>query len=335
VSSLDYLPPLLFGPPRFDLSLTATREQSPRPPDVPHALITTRPAMHPPLAHPTRHGRRRRVLVLPLLFAASLGCCPLHATDWHVRLAAEQSWTGGWIRVRENDVPATRLRLNDDLGVNHTQSLRLLAWTPLVDVGELHLGLSTHRLDASARFAAPVYFNGTKVAPGRLDTVTHFQDFIELDASYWRHLVDVGRGGSLWGSLGARYVMLNFRMQGAIAADSPGHELKEDFYVQELPVPMLGLHLRYPLGDALQLTADVSWGRLPWVDSLRTEGGEVRLAQTDSDEQVGLTYRFSPYWQLTAYAFHTEFAQDERSREDGNTVYLHDSGLGVSADYAF
>lgn len=286
------------------------------------------------LAHPARRSRPRRALVLPLLLAASLGCCPLHAAGWRVTLGAEQGWAGGWIRVRENEVPATRLRLNDDLSVDHMQSLRLLAWTPLGDAGELHLGLSTHRLDGSAQFTAPVYFNGTKVAPGRLDTVTHFQDFIELDASYWRHLADVGPG-SLWGSLGARYVMLNFRMQGTIAADSPGHELKEDFYVQELPVPMLGLHLRYPLGQALQLTADVSWGRLPWVNSLRTEGGEVRLAQSNSDEQIGLAYQLNPRWELTAYAFHTEFAQDERSREDGNAVYLHNSGVGISADYAF
>ena len=290
--------------------------------------------MCPSLAHTTRRSHRRRALALPLLAAASLGCGRLHAADWHVTVAAEQGWVGGWIRVRENDVPATRLRLNGDLGVNHMQSLRLLAWTPLGDAGELHLGLTTHRLDGSALLAAPVYFNGTKVAPGRLDTVTHFQDFIELDASYWRHLADVGRG-SVWGSLGARYVMLNFRLDGTIAADSVGHELKEDFYVQELPVPMLGLHLRYPLGDALQLTADVNWGRLPWVNSLRTEGGEVRLAQTNSDEQVALTYRWNPRWQFTAYAFHTEFAQDERSREDGNVVYLHDTGVGLSAEYAF
>lgn len=282
-----------------------------------------------------RRGRRRCVPVLPLLFAGVLGCAPLHATDWHVALAVEQGWTGGWVRVRENEVPATRLRLNDDLGVDHRQSLRVLAWTPLGATSELHLGLFTHRLDGSARIDAPVYFNGTKVAPGRLDTVTRFQDFIELDASYWRLLADIGKGGSLWGSLGARYVMLNFRMDGTIAADSPGHELKEDFYVQELPVPTLGLHLRYPLGDALQLTADASWGRLPWVDSLRTEGGQVRLAQTQSEEQLGIAYRLNPHWQLAAYAYHSEFAQDERSREDGNTIYLHDSGVGIQAQYAF
>ncbi|MEI7037614.1 hypothetical protein [Fulvimonas yonginensis] len=290
--------------------------------------------MHPPPSHPARRDRRRRVLGLLLLLVASLGCRPLPAADWQVTLAAQQGWAGGWIRVRENAVPATRLRLNDDLGVDHMQSLRLLAWTPLGAAGELHLGLVTHRLDGSARVDTPVYFNGTVVAPGRLDTVTHFQDFIELDAGYWHHLTDVGRG-SLWGSLGARYVMLDFRMRGTIAADSPGHELKEDFYVQELPVPMLGLHLRYPLRDALQLAADASWGRLPWVDSLRTEGGQVRLAQTDSEEQVALAYRLNAHWQLAAYAFHTEFAQDERSREDGNAVYLHDSGVGVSAQYGF
>jgi hypothetical protein len=291
--------------------------------------------MNPFRAHPDRRHRRRRALVFSLVIAASLGGRPLHAADWHVALAAEQGWVGGWVRVREFTVPATRLRLNDDLGVDRMQSLRLLAWTPLGDAGELHLGLFTHRLDGSARLAAPVYFNGTKVAPGRLDTVTHFQDFIELDASYWHHLADIGHGGSLWGSLGARYTMLNFKMDGTIAADSPGHELQEDFYVQELPIPMLGLHLRYPLGEALQLTADASWGRLPWVNSLRTEGGQVRLAQTNSEERVALAYRVNPHWQLSAYAFHTEFAQNERSREDGNVVYLHDSGVGVLAEYGF
>jgi len=42
-----------------------------------------------------------------------------------------------------------------------------------------------------------------------------------------------------------------------------------------------------------------------------------------------------PSLAVTAYAFHTEFAQDERSREDGNAVYLHDTGVGLSAEYAF
>ncbi len=259
-----------------------------------------------------------------------------HAADsWHVTLGGEYGVPNGWVQVRENAIRGTRLDIHHGLGVQHVQTLRLAAWRPLSDVSELHLGFATSNLDGHATTGTPVYFNGTTVAPGRLAAVTHFQDFIAFDASWWRHLFDFGDGGSAWGSVGATYVMLNFRVAGTVAADSAGHELKEDFYVQELPVPTLGLHLRYPLTKALELTADVSAGRLPWVDSLRTEGGEVRLAQTDEEEKLGLEYQLGQHWQMAAYAFHRYFDQDERSGEDGNVIRLASHGVGVAVDYQF
>jgi hypothetical protein len=269
-----------------------------------------------------------------LILAAGL---PARADDnsWHVALRAEQGVPGGWIRVRENAIQGTRLAIHDGLGVNHMQTLTLLAWKPISDAGQLHFGFSTSRLDGHTVIADPAYFNGTTIAPGRLDTATHFQDFIAFDASYWHRLLDFGDGGRLWGSVGATYVMLNFKLDGTIAADSTGHELKEDFYVQELPVPTLGLHLRYPLTDTLQLTADATIGRLPWVNSLRTEGGEVRLAQTDEEAELGLEYRFAPHWEAVGYAFHRYFGQDERSREDGNVIHLSSNGIGLGVDYQF
>jgi hypothetical protein len=215
------------------------------------------------------------------------------------------------------------------------QTIRLDAWKPLSDASELHLGFSTSRLNGHTLIDAPVYYNGTTIAPGRLDTATRFQDFIAFDASYWHRLLDFGNGGRLWGSVGATYVMLNFRLDGTIAADSTGHELKEDFYVQELPVPTLGLHLRYPLTAALKLTADVTMGRLPWVNSLRTEGGQVRLAQTNKEEELGLEYQFAPHWQAVAYVVHRYLGQDERSREDGNAIRLGSTGVGLGVGYQF
>lgn len=272
---------------------------------------------------------------MPLL-ALVLG--PAHAGDsggWHLAASAEQGTPGGWVQVRENDIQGTRLGIHGRLGVNHMQTIRLRAWTPLSDVSELHLGFATSRLGGHTTLADPVYFNGTTVAPGRLDTATGFQDFIAFDAAWWRRLLTFGRGGQLWGSVGATYQMLNFRMHGTIAADSVGHELKEDFYVQELPVPELGLHLRYPLGEAWTLRADATAGRLPWVNSLRTEGGEVRLAQTDVEERLGLDYRAGNHWSVDAYAFHSYLGQSERSHEDGNVVRLRSTGVGLGVAYRF
>ncbi|GAA0888990.1 hypothetical protein [Rhodanobacter soli] len=272
-----------------------------------------------------------------LFGTAGLLSLPAHADDdsWRVAVRAEQATPGGWVRVRENAIQGTQLPIRGGLGVNHMQTIRLDAWKPLSDASELHLGFSTSRLNGHTLIDAPVYYNGTTIAPGRLDTVTRFQDFMALDASYWHRLADFGNGGRLWGSVGATYVMLNFRLDGSIAADSIGHELKEDFYVQELPVPTVGLHLRYPLTDALKLTADVTLGRLPWVNSLRTEGGEVRLAQTNEEEALGLEYRFAPHWQALAYVVHRYLGQDERSREDGNAIHLSSNGIGVGIDHQF
>jgi len=190
-------------------------------------------------------------------------------------------------------------------------------------------------LDGSATLAEPVVFNGTTVAPGKLDTVTHFQDFLEADVAYWHRLAAFDNGGGFWGSIGATYVILNFRLDGTIATDSAGHELKEDFYVQELPVPVIGLHLDYPFADAWKLDVDATAGRLPWVDSHHSEGGEVRLAQTDEDLSAGVDYRFASDWHAGAYVFYSFFAQNERSHEDGNAIRLSSRGVGVDVGYRF
>lgn len=251
------------------------------------------------------------------------------ASDWHVSAGLEQGTLGGWVRVRENAIPGTHLRLRNDLHANTMQTLRLGAWTSLSPDSQLHFGFQTHRFTGHAVFGYPVYFNGTKVpAGGHLDTATSWQDFLGFDASWWRRLVTLDNGGTLWGSIGATYTMLNFRMHGTIAANSVGHELKEDFYVQELPIPTIGLHLRMPLAGSWGLAADVSAGRLPYVNSLRTEGGEVQLAQTNLDARVGVTDAFAPRWTLDVYAFHSALVQSEHSREDGNYVRLHSTGVG-------
>lgn len=275
--------------------------------------------------------------VILLLAAAVLTIAPARGSDnsWQLMATGETGVPGGWVQVRENAIQGTRLHFSNNLNVNRMQTFKLHAWKPLSDVSELHIGFSISQLDGHASTAVPVYFNGTTIAPGRLDTITHFQDFLAFDASYWRRLVDFDNGGCLWGSVGATYVMLNFRVGGTIAANSVGNELKEDFYVQELPVPTLGLHLRYPLTDALKFIADIDVGRLPWVNSLRTEGGKVRLAQTNEEEILGLEYRFTAHWQAMGYVFHRYFGQNERSREDGNVIRLRLSGIGLGVDYQF
>lgn len=273
---------------------------------------------------------------LALIAACLASAAPAWAdAGWEISVATDVASPGGWVQVRENEIEGTRLHIDNDLDVNRMPGLHILADKTFSDVSELHLGLSTFMLDGGATIDQPVFFNGATIAPGRLDTVTHFQDFFQFDAHYWHRLWGFDNGGGIWGSAGLTYVLLNFRLQGTVAADSAGHELKEDFYVQELPVPVLGLHLRYPFADAWEFRADISAGRLPWVDSHHSEGGEVRLAQSNQYASIGVNYRFDERWRAGAYLFHSYFAQDERSHEDGNAIRLSADGIGVRVGYAF
>ena len=261
---------------------------------------------------------------------------PARADDgWDLALDAEYGSPSGWVQVRENEIEGTRLHIDDDLDVNRMPTLRFRADKAFSDVSELHLEASASMLDGGATIDEPVNFNGATIAPGRLDTITHFQDFLAFDVAYWRRLHAFDSGGGIWGSVGLTYVLLNFRLQGAIAANSAGDELKEDFYVQEVPVPVFGLHLRYPFAASWQLLGDITVGRLPWVDSHHSEGGEVRIAQSDQYASIGAEYVFDEHWRASAYLFHSYFAQDERSHEDGNAIRLTSDGVGISVKYAF
>jgi hypothetical protein len=71
-------------------------------------------------------------------------------------------------------------------------------------------------------------------------------------------------------------------------------DLSEDFLTQELPVPLLGFRIDRPLLDRLSLVGSLTGGYLPRVDSLRYEGGEVRLSQTHADASAGPRYRLTP-----------------------------------------
>lgn len=257
------------------------------------------------------------------------------AGDWHLVLLGEAGVPSGWVQVRENAVEGTRLHFADGLGVKHTRALALHAWKPLSDVSEVHLAVAGNTLQGNTMINDPVFFNGTTLAPGRLAAITRLTDFLVLNADYWRRMAGFGNGGRLWGSVGVSVVLLNFRLQGTIAADSIGHELKEDFNTQELPVPTLGLHLRDPLSARWNLTADVSAGYLPWVNSLRKEGGEVRLQQTEAEGKLGLEYNFASHWQAVGYVYGRHFIQQERSHEDGNVIHLNTRGVGLGIAYRF
>src|SRR5437762_2720982 len=93
---------------------------------------------------------------------------------------------------------------------------------------------------------------------------------------------------------GVTDVYLHWKMTGTLSEKTIGHETGEDFYAQELPIPLLSLRGEYPIAPRWRLLGTVDGGLLPKVDSLRKEGGTVKLAQAHADVFAGVRYEVTP-----------------------------------------
>ena len=99
-------------------------------------------------------------------------------------------------------------------------------------------------------------------------------------------------------------------------------------------MPVLGLHLKYPLSHAWSLVSSAELGGLPRVDSLRKEGGNVKIKQTNNKLSIGVA-RAAGDWEWSLSAFDRNYVQDEQSHEDSNVIHLRDRGLVVGLTHAF
>lgn len=247
---------------------------------------------------------------------------------WRVGIGSALGVPTGWVQVRERAIEGTRLDFRHDLGIrrDHFFDLRV-EYHPRPAAG-FGITVSSWALRGAAILPANVVFNGTTLAGGStLTTRTDFPQFIRVDIEGWRRISTLGGRGSLVGSLGLTAVLLTYEMSGTETANSAGHETKEDFVTQELPVPVVGLRLRYPLGGRVALVTALSGGYLPWVNSFRREGGIVRITQGHADLDVGTELAIGSGMHILAGARFSEFTQREKSREDGNDIRLRSNLL--------
>ena len=236
---------------------------------------------------------------------------------WEVSLEGRLGFPTGYIRVDENEVHGNRLRFSD-LGVKLSEAVEgsVAFWlTPRDAIRANYLYYFLRGGDSVDR---TVVYDGNEYKPGHVDA--NF-DFWRVSLAYERVLASVLDGGRLIGSAGLTYVWLNAGLtQG-------GKTKAEDFYLQEMPVPILGLHLEAPLAERLGLRASVSGGLLPKVDSLRKEGGTIYTWQSHADAGLALTYTLTKVLAVEAGYNFVYFHQHEKSHEDNNIFELIDNGL--------
>ena len=239
------------------------------------------------------------------------------APRWEVSLEGRVGFPTGYTRVSETVTHGTRLRLSDlGLDVSEAVEAGVAFWlTPRDAVRATYL---YYVLRGSTTLDRAILYDGREYSPGHVDTNA---DFWRASLAYDRVLASVLDHGRLIGSAGLTYVHFNPGLT------QHGKTKAEDFYLQEMPVPIVGLRFDYPVTQRLGLRASVAGGLLPKVDSLRTEGGTVYTWQSHADAGLAVTYALTPRLGVEAGYQYTYFHQHEKSHEDNNVFELIDHGL--------
>ena len=181
------------------------------------------------------------IAMLLFVVAGSLSL-PIRAADnpWTLIAGIEAGQPSGWVQVRENSILGSRLGYQRDLGVSRVPSEDLSLQYAMDAQDFWRFTLKSYRFKGSAIPANNVQYNGTTLAAGHpLSATTHFPDYMQFSAlRSWR--MQGPDNLSFWCGGGLSYTAITFYLNGTVTANSVGHETKEDFVTQELPVPMAG-----------------------------------------------------------------------------------------------
>jgi hypothetical protein len=257
------------------------------------------------------------------------------AQHWQIAAEFRAGAPTGYVQVRENTVQGTRLPFGSGLNVHAIWAADLeLDYAPDPRT-RLSLTITNFGLSGTTTLAQDTYFNGTTLQGGTaLNTDTNFPDYIAFTITGERRIAQLG-SGELSGTAGLSFVALTFVLHGTLAPSSATRETQEDFVTQELPVPELGVAYRAPLGSRARLELKLTGGWLPWVNSLRKEGGTVTVTQTAAQLEAGVRYDLTAALGLTGAVRLSSFNQDEQSTEDGNVISMRTATLGIGLAQRF
>lgn len=247
-------------------------------------------------------------------------------------LDVQYARVNGFVQVRETTREGTRLPLQD-LGLSPAQLFALEFDQRLTDESRLDWRARWFNAAGDASFGHEVEFNAVSYEAGT--TIRSRAQLGDLAFHYDHGLFHFGDGGHVSFLAGATFTWLNFVMHGTEAADTSGHDQKEDFWKQSLPLPSLGLRIDWPLTPTQRLYAEgYAWRAIHW-NTLRSEGGTVYLSQDNVEASAGWSFRFHPKCELTAGARFDYLAIDEQSHEDGNVILWRSFGPFVAFTLRF
>ncbi|MBI3769883.1 MAG: hypothetical protein HY271_15530 [Deltaproteobacteria bacterium] len=251
---------------------------------------------------------------------------------WEISLGGQVGVPRGFVKVGEFDRSGDKLRFSKDLGIDTFEVANVGAAVHLTDRDALRARLDYSFLWGGTQLDRDVAFNGATLAGD-----THLQSrpvYTRITGLYEHAFISEPNGALLAGGAGVTFVYLHFKLHGTLAPTTIGHETQEDFYAQELPVPLVSLRGEYPIAPRVRLIAIVDGGFLPKLDSLRTEGGTVKLAQGHADVFAGVRYAITPQLFADGGFSYTYFSQHETSGEDNNEILFLGYAFGFGLTYA-
>ena len=238
------------------------------------------------------------------------------APRWEVTLDGRVGFPTGYVRVGESEIHGTRLHLRD-IGITLSEAVEVGAAVWLTPRDAVRASYLYYFLRGGARLDRAVPFDGRDWNAGHLDANA---DFWRASVAYERLLTSESDPQRLVATLGLTYVWLNAGLT------QHGHAKAEDFYLQEMPVPIAGLRFETPLTDRLGLHVSAAGGLLPKVDSLRREGGTVYTWQSHAEADAVASYALTKMLSVEASYRFTYLHQHEKSHEDDNVFELIDHG---------
>ncbi len=286
-------------------------------------------------------GHRPIAIAAAALALASRGMAQVPARDstaarrWEIAVEARGGVPSGTVQVRENAVAGTRFTLGSGLDVRALWAAGMeLDYRPDPRT-RLSLELTSFGLSGTVTPAQETYFNGTTLAAGSpLTTATTFPHYLAATFTFARRVSRIG-GGELSATAGFSFVALTFVLHGTLAPGSATRETQEDFVTQELPVPELGVAYDAPLAHRMALDMRLTGGWLPWVNSLRNEGGVVTITQTAVQLATTVRYALTPALGATGAVRLSSFSQNEQSGEDGNQFSMRAITVGIGLAQRF
>jgi len=252
---------------------------------------------------------------------------------WEISLGGQIGAPKGFVKVGEFDRSGDKLRLNNDLNIDTFEVASLGAGFHITERDVIRARFDYTFLYGTATRGDETAFNGALLAAG--EPIRTRPVFTRITGLYEHEFIHEPSGALFAAGGGLTFVYLHFKLHGTLAADTVGHETQEDFYAQELPVWLLAVHGEYPISDRVHLLGAADGGCLPYVDSLRTEGGTVKLAQAHADVFAGVRVAITPQLFADAGYTYTYFSQHEKSHEDDNKILFLGHAFGFGLTYRF